>query len=287
MLAGLLIAVAASIRFGTRFMGFSHTPPTVAPLAAEIEAHGLVRLARAEIAEFRRRPDPLPEGWDAARPSPLRNADEQTVAAVAAVRRALENMGNPPPSRFEDWGVVAAPRFLGRSHLLLALDRFKVEGPWGVSPHLIPHFALHAQAGALSLVLGGHGPNMGAGGGLFAGNDGVLTALSWLDSGLVPGVWLVLTNWGPEYAPDLAGEPREPTRCEALALALEPCRANGDSPRLRIVEPAAPTAPAAVTAAALAAALNRPAGRVTIGADATGHWLVELDSGFDPNGEAA
>ncbi len=275
-------------------MSPSQSPPTTHRLAAEIEAHGLVRLSRAQIAEFRRRPDPLPAGWPPSRPSTLRNSDEQTVAAVASVRRTLENMGCPDPSRFEGWGVVAASRFLGRSNLVLALDRFKVEGPWGVSPHLIPHFALHAQAGALSLILGGHGPNLGAGGGLFSGGDGVLTALSWLDSRLVPGVWLVLTNWSPEYRPDLDGQPREPTHCEALALALSACRDGKRGLRLRLVEPAEPMAPSPVTAALIAEKLERgrtperSTERRFVGTDATGRYLVELAAaGADPDGASA
>lgn len=259
--------------------------------AAGVEAHGLVRLSRPEIAAFRRRPDPLPAPWSASRPSTLRHSDEQTVAAVAAVRQALENMGCPDPSRFEDWGVVAASRFLGRSNLVLALDRFKVEGPWGVSPHLIPHFALHAQAGALSLVLGGRGPNLGAGGGRFAGTDGVLTALSWLDSGLVPGAWFVLTNWTPEYLPDLDGEPREPTHCEALALALSPSQQGDGLPRIQMVESAEPMPPSPATAAAIAEGLERRqvGDRVArVGTDPTGRFVVELVS-TDPkrNGGAA
>ena len=271
-------------------MSPSQTPPTSDLLAAAIEAHGLVRLARPEIAEYRRRPDPLPEPWPASRSSTLRNSDEQTVAAVAAVRQTLENMGNPGPSQFKDWGVVAASRFLGRSNLVLALDRFKDEGPWGVSPHLIPHFALHAQAGALSLILGGHGPNLGAGGGFFAGSDGVLTALSWLDSRLVPGVWLVLTNWSPEYRPDLNGQPLEPTHCEALTLALSPGQGGNESARLLMVESAEPMAPSPVTAGVIAEGLEgwrareRLAGRETIGTDSTGRYLVELAAGLDPEG---
>lgn len=272
-------------------MSLSEPSSTANRLAAVIVAHGLVRLQRAEIAEFRRRPDSLPEGWRESRPSTLRNSDEQTVAAVAAVRRALANAGNPPPLRFEDWGVVAASRYLGRSNLALALDRFKAEGPWGVSPHLIPHFALHAQAGALSLILGTHGPNLGAGGGLFSGSDGVLTALSWLDSGLAPGVWLVLTNWSPEYAPDLDGEPREPTHCEALALALAPGREEGESPRLRIVDPARPAAPSPVTAAGIGACLEEPraGGSVArVGTDPTGRLVFEfIPVHIEPDGGAA
>jgi len=267
--------------FETRVMSPPRTLTAISPLTADIKAHGLIRLSRPEIAAFRRRPDPLPEAWSACRPSTLRNADEQTVAAVAAIRRALENMGNPDPSRFESWGVVAASRFLGRSNLVLALDRFKVEGPWGVSPHLIPHFALHAQAGALSLILGGHGPNLGAGGGMFAGTHGILTALSWLDSGLVPGVWLVLTNWDPEYRPALDGEPREPTHCEALALALAPGREGGGLLRLRMVESDEPVNPSPATAATIGAGLERRGVGdevLRVGTDAAGRFVVELAS---------
>lgn len=255
-------------------------PSAVATLSAVVEGHGLIRLSRPEIAAFRRRPDPLPDPWPPCRPSTLRNSDEQTVAAVAAVRQALENMGSPDANRFEDWGVVAASRFLGRSNLVLALDRFKVEGPWGVSPHLIPHFALHAQAGALSLVLGGRGPNLGAGGGVFAGTDGVLAALSWLDSGLVPGVWLVLTHWDPEYRPDLEGESIEPTHCEALALALAPLRDDRGSARIQMVESSEPVDPSPATAATIGARLTPHLGRgpIPVGTDAAGRFVVELVS---------
>lgn len=267
-------------------------PSAVATLAAVVEGHGLIRLSRPEIAAFRRRPDPLPAPWPPCRPSTLRHSDEQTVAAVAAVRQALENMGSPNANRFEDWGVVAASRFLGRSNLVLALDRFKVEGPWGVSPHLIPHFALHAQAGALSLVLSGRGPNLGAGGGGFAGTDGVLTALSWLDSGLVPGVWLVLTHWDPEYRPDLDGEPIEPTHCEALALALSPNRDDGGWTRIQMAESSEPVGPSPATAATIGEGLTRHLGSepIPVGTDAEGRFLVELVSTEpepEPKGGAA
>src|SRR5439155_569002 len=83
-----------------------------------------------------------------------------------------------------EWGVVAASCHLGRSQLVVALKRFAEEGVWGVSPHLIPHFALHSPAGTLSLALGAHGPNLGVGGGPGSTTEGTLTALTWLDEGL-------------------------------------------------------------------------------------------------------
>ena len=101
--------------------------------------------------------------------------------------------------------MVAASRYLGRANLAVALRSFMAEGVWGTSPHLIPHFALHSASGTISLALGSHGPNLGVGGGLHAAAEGFLTALTWLSTGVVPGVWLVLTGWSPELVPDPSG----------------------------------------------------------------------------------
>jgi hypothetical protein len=115
------------------------------------------------------------------------------------------------------------------------MNRFQDEGVWGVSPHLIPHFALHSPAGTLSLALGIHGPNLGTGGGRFCMTDGLLTALSWLSSGIVPGVWLVTTGWTPEMSLEGNAQPREDVQCEGLALALVPAGSQGTSgQRLRV-----------------------------------------------------
>jgi hypothetical protein len=292
-------------------VGLRRAPAHRAILGAAVVAHGSARLARDEIAPLRRRPEPMPEGWPPITPTALRASDDQTVAAVAAVRSAIARTGEPAEA-FEGWGVLSAPRFLGRSNLVAVLDRFRSEGVWGVTPHLIPHFALHSQSGTLSLVLGCHGPNLGIGGGLFAASEGVLTALTWLASGVAPGVWLVLTGWSPEYLPDLDGEPREPTRCEALALALTNAEVS-DRPSgrlmLEIVEAEVPLPPSPPTpegfAAKLESALASPASgprlighsahdgrgyprphvlrgpsrdvrRATVGTDAAGVRLIEL-----------
>jgi hypothetical protein len=167
-------------------------------------------------------------------PSLLRYSDEQSIAGVGAVLTAIERMESDP-ARFEGWGVVAASRYIGRSSLALALRRFDAEGVWGVSPHLIPHFALHSPAGTLSLALGSHGPNLGVGGGPGSAMDGALTALTWLSEGRLPGVWLVLTGHEPDLVPDAKGAPVSPTECRALALALEPDTSAAPGPRLRVV----------------------------------------------------
>ena len=125
-----------------------------------------------------------------------------------------------PPGRFDGWGVVAASRYLGRANLAQALRSFLAEGVWGTSPHLIPHFALHSPAGTISLALGLHGPNLGVGGGLYAAAEGFLAALTWVSTGRVPGVWLVLTGWSPELVPNQHGNGSVAGECQALAMAL-------------------------------------------------------------------
>jgi hypothetical protein len=165
----------------------------------------------------------------------MRYSDEQTIAGVVALVAAMQTLENPVPHAFDRWGVLAAPRFLGRSTMVVALNRFRSEGVWGVSPHLIPHHSLHSPAGTFSLILGFHGPNLGIGGGVFAGFEGVLTALSWLNSGIVPGVWLVLSRWFPDLAPDHEGKPQAPVVCQALALGLGPPRSIDDRPILQLV----------------------------------------------------
>jgi hypothetical protein len=151
----------------------------------------------------------------------LRNSDEQTIAGLCAVFTAIQSR-EWSRERYEGWGVVAASRFLGRANLARALQSFLAEGVWGTSPHLIPHFALHSASGTISLGLGVRGPNLGVGGGLHASAEGFLAALTWLSSGNVPGVWLVLTGWSPELVPDRGGDPQAATHCQALAIALGP-----------------------------------------------------------------
>jgi hypothetical protein len=179
-------------------------------------------MSPGEVSALRRKPGPVPEGWTAPAPSLLRNSDEQTIAGLCAVYAAIDTMRMPRDS-YTGWGVVAASRYLGRANLARALQSFLAEGVWGTSPHLIPHFALHSAAGTLSLGLGLHGPNLGVGGGLHAAAEGFLAALTWLSTGSVRGVWLVLSGWSPELIPDRSGGPPTATDCQALAIALRLC----------------------------------------------------------------
>jgi hypothetical protein len=230
-----------------------------------------------ELPGLRWRPGPIPEGWERVSPALLRYSDEQTIAGVAAVFAAVERMG-ADPSRFEDWGVVAAPRYLGRANLALALQRFRAEGVWGTSPHLIPHLALHSVSGTISLALGLRGPNLGVGGGLHSAAEGVLAALTWLTLGVVPGAWLVLSGWSPELRPAPQGGPPSAGECQALALAL--VAGSGEwRPRLQVVTRAGePRIPAPIDLADLAERFElqeEPLPR-TIATDPSGRLRVEL-----------
>ena len=178
----------------------------------------------------------LPRFRPCSPPPRLRHSDDQTIAALAAVHEAVRQNTRYQTGEFERWGILAASRFLGRSTLVAALNRFDSEGVWGVSPHLIPHYALHSPAGTLSLALGIRGPSLGIGGGISAGFEGLLAALSWLAAGVVPGLWLVQTEWSPEFVPDHQSEPPAECACYAMAMALVP----GDScqtsrPEIRVV----------------------------------------------------
>jgi hypothetical protein len=203
-------------------------------LAGEVMGYALFRMKASDVPALRKKPGPMPHGWGRVPPSLLRYADEQTIAGTAAVFTAIEAMGSHP-KRFEGWGVVAASRYLGRANLAVALRSFMAEGVWGTSPHLIPHFALHSASGTISLALGSHGPNLGAGGGLRAVSEGFLTALTWLSTGVAPGVWLVLSGWSPELVPDPGGNAPHAGECLGLALALVGAGAHACRPAFRAV----------------------------------------------------
>jgi hypothetical protein len=123
---------------------------------------------------------------------------------------------------------------------------------------LIPHYALHSPSGTLSLALGIHGPNLGIGGGLFSTFEGFVTALTWLRSGAVPGVWLVLSGWSPEFVPDHQGRPTGDCECQALALALVPASSrHPHGPLLRVMGANVSSPPLPVNLVLLADYLGR------------------------------
>jgi hypothetical protein len=199
------------------------TPPPAAPtICCAVAARAALLLGAEELPSLRRAVSPLTGA-----PLPaalLKHSDEQTVAAVAAVFRAIEADSLDPRSLAE-WGVLAAPRFLGRAAMGGVLHRFREEGAWGVSPHLIPHRSLHSVSGTVSLALRMHGPNFGAGGGPGAESEAFAVVAGLLGAGDMHGLWVVLTGYEPELAPEDPADGARPAplpRLAAVAVALAP-----------------------------------------------------------------
>jgi hypothetical protein len=196
-------------------------------------AHAVVRARLDSLAELRRHPGP--HGGEPLPASFLKHADEQTVAGLCAVYQAIDK-GGLQETCFRDWGVAAAPRFLGRPAMAAALQRFAVEGAWGVSPHLIPHRSLHSLSGTVSQALKIHGPNFGVGGGPGATTEALLAATALLIGKQLPGVWVVLTCLDSDLPPDKEGRMPPEAQVVGLALALTPIRPSGSRNPLHIVD---------------------------------------------------
>jgi hypothetical protein len=196
-----------------------------------IAAWGVARLSLAEIAGLRRE---LP-AWSAPDLSGhfFKNADEQTIVAVRAVSQAIERHGLDVAEQ-RAWGVIGCPRFMGRMASAATIARFVKGGVRAMSPHIIPQHSLHSISGALSILLGTHGPNVGVGGGPRAWEDGLLAGLAMFSRGNVAGCWLVATDWSPEPLPDAQGIASPDAVCSAVALALRPAAAHAPCGRLQL-----------------------------------------------------
>jgi hypothetical protein len=223
---------------------FSRVKPQVqlaAPRAATIidcplAGFGMLRAAPDQIAALRRNPQPTPSA-----PLPLtllKHADDQTVAALAAVFQASHHHGQTETD-FSEWAVVAAPSYLGRAALAATLKRLQDEGAWGISPHFIPHHSLHAISGTISQALKIHGPNFGIEASPCGIAEALTVAATLLATGDLPGLWLVLTEYEPELIPldpNVPGPdcPASAPTCIALALALVPEAAMSAEITLRV-----------------------------------------------------
>ena len=203
------------------------TPNAEATSAAcGVASHALVEATLADIPRLR--DAPVPEGISALPPRFLRHGDEQTVVGLRAVLAAIAAHPEPRPS-FAGYGVVAAACQSGRIATAQSLAMLRTSGGVAVSPHIVPQCSLHSVAGAVSVALGMHGPNIGASGGQHAVSEGLFTSLSMLaaDASL-PGIWLVISGWSEEPSLDATGKPGlSPPNdvasgpiCRALALAL-------------------------------------------------------------------
>jgi hypothetical protein len=207
------------------------TAPTVRQsIDADVLGWGAVRAWPEQLAEWRKRPTPMPP--DAFSPSIIRHSDDQVIASLWAVCDAVASMG-AASGAFSEWGVVAAPRMMGRVGNVSAFERYRQEGPWGISPHMIPNQSLHAVSGTISQILKAHGPNFGVGNGPRSSTEGWLTAATLLSEGFLPGLWLVIVGHATEYLPVPDGTANR-VECEAVALALAPAARQHEGLHLRI-----------------------------------------------------
>jgi len=163
----------------------------------------------------------------------LKHADEQTVLAVAALDHAIQTSGRSA-GEYQQWAIVAAPRFIGRMAGGVTLSRYSAGGGPAVSPHLISQHSLHSISGALSILLSSRQPNFGVGGTSSSLVEGLLTALTF-SGPQNNGAWLIATGWDPEPQLDDAGNGCNAPVCHAVALALRPAAEFGALGRLQLL----------------------------------------------------
>lgn len=144
--------------------------------------------------------------------------------------------------RYERHGVVAASCQAGRLVTALSLAQIRPKGSVSISPHIVPQCSLHSVAGAVSVALGMHGPNVGIGGGPDAVAEGLFTAISLVRPGGgadADGVWLIASDWAEEPAVDATGAAIGDPVCRAVALLVEPAAAEAAALELAIHFPTA------------------------------------------------
>lgn len=203
-------------------------------LELSVCAAGYVAIPHDEIDGWRRKAPSVP-GLEMS-PGFLKPVDEQTVCVFLATAQAMVAAGLDA-SRFKEWGVVAAPRFLGRVFDAGTFHKFLQIGGGAVSVHLIPQQSQHAVSGAISVAFGMQGPNFGVAGGPGGAAEALLTGFSAYDPSVVPGLWLCLSEFDPEATPSREGKHTVPAVCHALAIALslDPNSAQGlNGPRLAL-----------------------------------------------------
>lgn len=157
----------------------------------------------------------------------LKQVDDQSLVALLALKQAVLNAGLQPED-CQTWGLIAAPRTLGRKRVAESLVKFHEQGAWSVSPHVIPHCSLHSLPGLLSQVLRLNGPNFGVGGMRGSECEAFWAALALLEGDSLPGVWIVMTGWDRDTIS------QQETSCQAAVLGLR--RVSESSlPRLRLL----------------------------------------------------
>lgn len=206
--------------------------------------------------------------------SALKVSDQQTIVGMAAVLEAIDR-GGLHSTDMSDWGIVGAPRFLGRLHSAEFFDRWRKGKARKLSLFFVPHRSLHAVSGTISQVLRMHGPNFGAGGGYEALSEGLITAVTLMQLGQLPGLWIVLTQNHPEPEPDDEGNNRLDSTCYGIALAV---RAESEQARLRLA-----IAPSEAPSDTVDDPFLRLFAFLEQGDDAGryGSWTLSLDWGYE------
>jgi hypothetical protein len=207
--------------------------PTSADVAVAVAAHAAVTARLSEVRSLAAAASPA--GMPSLPPRFLRHADEQTVLAVRAVLEAavVSGLGAADPgSTFREDGVVAAPCQPGRPAAALTMINYASAGGGTVSPHVVPQCSLHSAAGAISVALGMHGPNVGVAGGSDVLREGLLAAATLHAILAAQGnssgrVWLVMTAWDEEPSLDPAAKSLGDPTCRAIALATRQASGQG------------------------------------------------------------
>jgi hypothetical protein len=195
---------------------------TTSPRSRHARSAGLLGwgTARADLATIAGMRKKLPVWAPADTPGHfLKYSDEQTVLAVAAVDQAISS-AELDAKQFQNWSIVAAPRFIGRVAGVGTLARFDRGGGPAISPHVIPQHSLHSISGALSILLSSRQPNFGVGGTGDSLAEGLFAALTF-PAGNRAGVLLVATAWEPEPQLDSEGNCTNAPVCHAVALAVD------------------------------------------------------------------
>ncbi|HEX7448737.1 MAG TPA: hypothetical protein VF306_14390 [Pirellulales bacterium] len=188
-----------------------------------IVAYGTAALTARELDGIRH---PLNDGaspglgprFHRLKPQFLKHSEEQTLAALAATSAAFDRFDLT--DNFGPWAIVSSTRYLARDAFAAVIDKYRVDGPWGVSVQTIPHGSPHAVASTLSLALGIHGPCIGVGAAAGDEPQALLSAASLLRDPKRPGAWLVFTAWSPESPPNAGGSSMTQATCLAAALAV-------------------------------------------------------------------
>jgi hypothetical protein len=223
----------------TAIMPMKRVWPDTSPVDLSIVASGSAGLTMPELAAMRK--EPLSSFPTVLSPQLLRHSDEQTLSALVAVSKAMQR-GDVAQWDFSNWAIVSSSRNLGRSAFAAVIERYRTEGPWGVSVQVIPHCTTHSIAGTISLALASHGPCIGAGSGSAGEVDALVSVASILRQKDWCGAWIVFSGWSPELAIDPTGQPTSDSICLAAAIAVTRQPSANALGRIRINVPAQSTA---------------------------------------------